>query len=150
MVRPSVFSFPQVLYWALFILPIESYAAVFVKTYEYALTCVLKSSPLVTDVQTYWFGLDSSMKMNLWTQVQDVAFWWAGSAVAWSYQNVITPANPNVTRTAVIKFVGPSPNTVTLVAITSQVPQSMPSRDYHSITGIASSTLPEAVFTLFM
>jgi hypothetical protein len=91
---------------------------------------VLKNSPLVTDVQRDWFGLDSSMKMNLWTQVQDVVFWWADSAVAWSYQNVIIPANSNVTQTAVIKFVGPSLNTVTLVEITSQVPQSMPYRDY--------------------
>jgi hypothetical protein len=51
----------------------------------------------------------------------------------------------------VIKFVGPSVNTVTLVAITSQLLQSVPSRDYHSITGVASSTkVPEVVFTLFV
>jgi hypothetical protein len=82
-----------------------------------ALTFVVKGSPLVDDVSTFWFGEDAAMASAWWNQTDAEYIAGVDSAVAFSWQRGPGPASWRTAVFAIIKFGLPGTNQLSISLI---------------------------------
>jgi hypothetical protein len=111
---------------------------------RYILTWLLRSTPLVSDVSSFWFGRHLETGHHLWTQVQDDKFWGEDSAMTFSWQNVHIPAGHHVTKSAIAKMGRVDMNQLTLVIIAADIPGTVTYHQSFPLRGLISSDNPHA------
>jgi hypothetical protein len=117
---------------------------------HYALTFVLRSSPLVTDVTTFWSGPADDIENNYWVQQRTELFYGEDSGLVWSWQRVSVPAGQVVTKAVIIKFGEPELNKLTLTLDIAAVPETVTLTDVVQIPGVVTSEVPSAVVQLLI
>jgi hypothetical protein len=115
---------------------------------RYALTFLLRSSPLVTDVTTFWFGRADDLEDNYWVQQKAELFYGDDSGLVWSYQRVSVPPGEVVTKAAIIKFGEAELNKLSLTLNLDAVPETVALTDVLNIPGVVTSDVPNAVIQL--
>jgi hypothetical protein len=95
-----------------------------------------RNSPLVTNVNTFWFGHERAREDNLWNNVSAEALILPSAGIAFSWQNVTVPAWTTVELRAILRF-----NAIlgrpTLVA--DSIPERVSTEDIVKFTGLVLS-----------
>jgi hypothetical protein len=101
-----------------------------------ALSFIYRSSPLVTNVLTFWFGPHAQFAVNYWSEVTSTSFFGADSAIAFSWQGITVPKGETVSKSVIIRSGLARTNILSFLLVTADVRASI---GYMSSTRIAAA-----------
>jgi hypothetical protein len=123
---------------------------ILVYTLQHALTFLLRSSPVVTDVSSYWFGNPEDIPEHFWTQTTSDLYYGDDSGLVFSWQNISLAPYATVTKAAVVKFALPDGNQLNLTLNVTAVPSTLDVNEEVDLLGVVTSADPGAEIYLLI
>jgi hypothetical protein len=121
-----------------------------VYTEQYALTFLLRSSPIVTDVSSYWFGNPDDIPANYWNQTTSDLFYGDDSGLVFSWQGINLAPLETVTKAVIVKFGLPDANKLNLTLNVTSVPSTLDIAETINLHGVVTSANLDATIWLLI